>query len=347
MDYRELGRTGVKVSSVCLGTMTWGQQNTEAEAHEQLDYALAHGINFIDTAELYPIPPKAETQGLTETYIGTWLASRKNRDKIILATKVVGRSAMTWFRDDKSNPRLNRKNIFEAIDKSLDRLQTDYVDLYQLHWPDRVIQWGGNPVIHQHGDSEFISFAETFAALEELVKAGKIRFIGLSNESAWGTMSALRAAEGKDHIRVQSIQNAYSLLNRTFETALAEIAMREQVGLLAYSPLAQGFLTGKYQNGAQPKDARRTLFGRMERYEKPGASPAIDAYLKLAKERNLDPAQLALQFVTTRPFVTSNIIGATTMEQLKADIVSKDILWNDDLESAVNAIHLLHTNPCP
>ena len=347
MQYRTLGRTGVKVSSLCLGTMTWGQQNTEAEAHDQLDYALSQGINFIDTAELYSIPPKAETQGSTEKIIGNWLKARGSRDKIILATKVVGRSNATYYRDDKSLPRLNRKNIFEAIDKSLKRLQTDYVDLYQLHWPDRPMQWGSNPVIFQHDAAEYISFAESFAALEELVKAGKIRFIGLSNESAWGTMSALRVAEGKDHIRVQSIQNAYNLVNRTFETALAEIAMREQVGLLAYSPLGQGFLTGKYQKGARPHGARNTLFGRLERYEGANAAIAIDAYLELAKTRGLDPAQLAIQFVTMRPFVTSTIIGATSMAQLKTDIESCNLSWSEELESAVNDIHLRHTNPCP
>jgi aryl-alcohol dehydrogenase-like predicted oxidoreductase len=205
----------------------------------------------------------------------------------------------------------------------------------------------GRQSIFAHDGAEFISFAETFHTLEELVKLGKIRFIGLSNESAWGTMSALKISENKDHIRVQSIQNAYSLVNRTYETALAEIAMREQVSLLAYSPLGQGFLTGKYQNGAEPKGARRTLFGRMERYEKPGANAAIEAYLALAQERGLDPAQLALQFVTTRPFVTSNIIGATSMAQLKTDIASCELEWSDDLEDAVNDIHLLHTNPCP
>jgi aryl-alcohol dehydrogenase-like predicted oxidoreductase len=347
MEYRPLGRSGVEVSAICLGTMTWGQQNTEAEAHEQLDYAVAQGINFIDTAELYPIPPKAKTQGRTETIIGTWMQARKNRDKIILASKVVGSSQMAWFRDDKSNTRLTRPQIFEAIDKSLKRLQTDTIDLYQLHWPDRLMPWGSNPVVFEHEDGKSIPFAETFSALEELQKLGKIRFIGLSNESAWGTMSALKLAQGKDHIRVQSIQNAYNLVNRTFETALAEIAMREQVGLLAYSPLGQGFLTGKYQNGARPAGARRTLFGRMERYETPRAEIAIDAYIKLAKQRGLDPAQLALQFVTTRPFVTSNIIGATTMAQLKTDIDSCTLAWNSELESAVNSIHLLHTNPCP
>jgi aryl-alcohol dehydrogenase-like predicted oxidoreductase len=347
MDYRELGRTGLKVSAICLGTMTWGEQNTEAEGHEQLDYALDQGVNFIDTAELYPIPPKAKTQGRTEEVIGSWMKARGLRDKIILASKVTGSSQMTWFRNNGANTQLSRAQIFEAIDKSLERLQTDYIDLYQLHWPDRPMPWGSNPVIFEHEEAKSIPFIETFAALEELVKAGKIRFIGLSNESGWGTMSALRFAEGKDHIRVQSIQNCYNLLNRTFETALAEIAMREQVGLLAYSPLGQGFLTGKYQNGARPAGARRTLFGRAERYETPGAHAAIDAYLKLAEEHLLDPAQLALQFVTTRPFVTSTIIGATSMAQLKTDIDSCNLAWDNGLESAVNSIHLRHTNPCP
>ncbi len=358
MHYRPLGRTGVNVSALCLGTMTFGEQNTEADGHAQLDYALAKGINFIDTAELYSIPPKAETQGSTETIIGTWLKARGGRDKIVIASKVVGRSNMTWFRDDGSTTNLSRAQIFEAVDKSLKRLQTDYIDLYQLHWPDRSIQWGANPVIYQHqGESgpdymknlkeEEASLRETFDALEELVKRGKIRFIGLSNESAWGTMACLQLSHGKDHIRAQSIQNAYNFVNRTYETALAEVSMREQVGLLAYSPLAQGFLSGKYMNGAKPKGARRTLFGRMQRYETPSADAAIAAYVDLAKQRGLDPAQLALQFVTTRVFVTSNIIGATTMEQLKTDIDSVNLPWSPDLEEAVNAIHLRHTNPCP
>jgi aryl-alcohol dehydrogenase-like predicted oxidoreductase len=347
MQYRSLGRSSLKVSAICLGTMTWGEQNTEAEAHEQLDYAVSCGINFLDTAELYPIPPKAKTRGLTEKYIGTWMQARKNRDRIIVASKVAGRSNMDWFRDSGETTNLSRAQIFEAIDKSLKRLQADYIDLYQLHWPDRPMPWGANPVVFEHEEKESISFAETFAALEELVKRGKIRFIGLSNESAWGTMQALRLAEGKDHIRVQSIQNAYSLLNRTYETALAEIAMREQVGLLAYSPLGQGVLTGKYLGGVLPKGARKTLFGRMGRYETPGAESAIEAYVALAKQCGHDPAQLALQFVTSRPFVTSNIIGATTMAQLKTDIGSSKLKWNKGLENAVNDIHLRHTNPCP
>lgn len=347
MDYRDLGRTGVKVSTLCLGTMTFGQQNSEDEAHAQLDYAIERGINFIDTAELYPIPPKAETQGRTEEFIGSWMHKHHNRDKIILASKVAGRSQMNWFRDGKSSTELSRAQIFEAIDKSLKRLQTDYIDLYQLHWPDREMQWGANPVVYQYQKETGIPLEETFSALEELVKVGKVRFAGLSNESAWGTMRAVQLSENRPEIRIQSIQNAYNLLNRTFEVALAEIAMREEAGLLAYSPLGQGFLTGKYQNGALPTGARKTLFGRMQRYETPGASIAIDAYLKLARERGLDPAQLALQFVTTRPFVTSNIIGATSLEQLKTDIDSIGLEWNGELETAVNSIHLLHTDPCP
>ncbi len=347
MQYRRLGRTDLNVSAICLGTMTWGQQNTEAEGHEQLDYALAHGVNFIDTAELYSIPPKAETFGSTERIIGTWLKARGNRDKVIIASKVVGRGTEPWFRDNGAPTRLTRVQINEALDKSLKRLQTDYIDLYQLHWPDRPMPWGANPTVFQFEEADSTPIEETLAALQDLVKAGKIRHVGLSNESAWGTMSFVHKAEMMGLPRVQSIQNAYNLLNRTFEVALAEIAMREQVGLLAYSPLAQGFLTGKYMNGARPEGARLTLFKRGQRYEKPGSAEAIDAYVALAQKHNLDPAQLAIAFAASRPFTTSVIIGATTMAQLKSDIAALDLVLSPELEKEINAIHQRHSNPAP
>jgi aryl-alcohol dehydrogenase-like predicted oxidoreductase len=347
MHYRPLGRTGLNVSQICLGTMTWGQQNTEADGHAQMDYALDHGINFFDTAELYSIPPRAETQGSTERIIGSWFRARGARDKVILASKVIGRSDNTWFRDDGSKGELSRAQIEEAVNKSLKRLQTDYIDLYQLHWPDRPMAWGANPVIFRHQDGESHPIEEILESLDAMVKAGKIRHVGLSNESAWGTMTFLKHADIRGLPRVESVQNAYNLLNRTYETALAEVSMREKVGLLAYSPLAQGFLTGKYLNGARPAGARTTLFDRSQRYQTPGAEPAIEKYVALAQEFGLDPAQMALAFVNTRPFVTSSIIGATSLEQLKTDIGSIDVTITPELEKRIDAIHLVHTNPCP
>lgn len=351
MEYRRLGRTDLKVSAICLGTMTWGEQNTEAEGHQQMDYALDQGINFFDTAELYSIPPRPETQGSTESIIGSWFKAHGKRDKVILASKVCGRGGNTWFRDDKSETRVTRKQIFEAVDKSLARLQTDYIDLYQLHFPERPMPWGSNPtrfskaLLERPADETPI--AVQLDAFGELVKAGKIRHLGLSNESAWGTMQFLRDAEQGERPRVQSIQNAYSLLNRTFETALAEVALREDVGLLAYSPLAQGFLTGKYLDGARPAGTRTTLFDRGQRYQTEGAEGAIKSYIALAREAGLDPAQMALAFVTSRPFVTANIIGATSMAQLKTDIASTEVAISPELEAKIDAVHQLVGNPCP
>jgi aryl-alcohol dehydrogenase-like predicted oxidoreductase len=352
MEYRQLGRTDLTVSAICLGTMTYGQQNTEAEGHEQMDYALDQGVNFFDTAELYAIPPKAETQGSTERIIGSWFKARGNRDKVILASKIVGRSANDWFRADGGPTRVTRKQIMEAVDNSLKRLQTDYIDLYQIHFPDRPIAWGSNPT--RFNASAFARaedetpIAEQLDAFGEVVKAGKIRHLGLSNESAWGTMTFLaeaKAAPGRP--RVQSIQNAYNLLNRTFETALAEIALRESVGLLAYSPLAQGFLSGKYLEGARPAGARTTLFDRGQRYQTAGSEEAIKAYMALAREAGLDPVQMAQAFVTSRCFVTSNIIGATSMAQLQLAIGSAEVAITPELEAKIDAIHQRVGNPCP
>lgn len=351
MDYRRLGRTDLQVSVICLGTMTWGEQNTEAEGHAQMDYAVEQGINFFDTAELYAIPPRPETQGSTERIIGTWFKARGNRDKIILASKVCGRGGNTWFRDDKSPTRVTRKQIHEAVEKSLKRLQTDYIDLYQLHFPERPMPWGSNPTrfdaaAYQPADDE-TSIPEQLDAFGELVKAGKIRHLGLSNESAWGTMRFVTDSEARGTPRVQSIQNTYSLLNRTFETALAEVALHENVGLLAYSPLAQGFLTGKYLDGARPAGARTTLFDRGQRYQTAGTEDAIKRYIAVAREAGLDPAQMALAFVNGRSFVTSNIIGATSMEQLRTDIASIDVKLSPDVVAQIDAVHQLVGNPCP
>jgi aryl-alcohol dehydrogenase-like predicted oxidoreductase len=347
MEYRRLGRTDLNVSLICLGTMTWGQQNTEADGHAQMDYALDQGINFFDTAELYSIPPRPETQGSTERIIGSWFKARGSRDKVILASKVIGRSDSTWYRDDGSKGELSRAQIEEAVNKSLKRLQTDYIDLYQIHWPDRPMPWGSNPTIFRHQEGPSHPIAETVEIMTDLVKAGKIRHFGLSNESAWGTMTFLKHADAKGQARVQSVQNAYNLLNRTYEVALAEVTMHENVSLLAYSPLAQGYLTGKYLDGARPPGARTTLFSRGQRYENPTAEAAIRKYIALAKEFGLDPAQMALAFVNSRPFLTSNIIGATSMEQLKTDIGSTDVTITPELEERINAIHVEHCNPCP
>lgn len=345
MEYRKLGRTDIKVSAICLGTMTWGQQNTEADGHEQMDYAIDQGINFFDTAELYSIPPREETQGSTEKIIGTWFEKRGNRDKVILASKMVGRTQATYFREGEIS-RLHRAHIMHAIEGSLRRLKTDYIDLYQLHWPDRDIQVFGS-LNYKHSEDAGVPIEETLGVLGELVDQGKIRHIGLSNETAWGTMKFLHEAEKHNLPRIVSIQNIYNLLSQNFEHGLSEISMREDVGLLAYSPLAQGYLTGKYQNGALPEGSRKQLFNRLQRYETPGAPPAITAYLRLAEDYGLDPSQMAIQFVTTRPFVTSNIIGATSMEQLKSNVESLHVTLSQDLLDAIEHTNKLYTYPCP
>jgi aryl-alcohol dehydrogenase-like predicted oxidoreductase len=346
MIRKPLGRTGLHVPIICLGTMTYGEQNTQVEAFAQMDYALERGVNFLDTAELYSIPPRPETSGSTETIIGAWLKERGNRDKITLATKITGRSPMTWFRADGSPTRVNKRHIDEAIEASLKRLQTDYVDLYQLHWPDRKLAtfggWG-----YKDYPNDYEPFEEILAALDAWVQKGAIRHIGVSNESAWGVMRFVEEAERRGLPRIASIQNAYSLVNRTFETGLAEVAIREDVGLLAYSPLAQGYLTGKYLGGARPEGARTTLFNRGQRYEGPSAEAALEAYVALAKAHDLTPAQLALKFCATRSFMTSVIIGATKMDQLVHDIDAFDAPWSEELEKAVETIHATYSNPCP
>jgi aryl-alcohol dehydrogenase-like predicted oxidoreductase len=342
MQYREMGRTGLMVSSCCLGTMTWGEQNTEAQGHEQMDYALDQGVNFLDTAELYSIPPKAETAGSTERVIGTWLKARGTRDKVVLATKVSGPNAdQTWFSDDGTPRRHNAKHIIEAVEKSLKRLQTDYIDLYQLHWPDRSAFRFGAP---QHVADE-TPIEETLRALDDIVKAGKIRYVGLSNETPWGTMEFLRIAERENLPRMASIQNAYNLLTRQFEWGLDEIALRESIGLLAYSPLAQGCLTGKYRNGAVPPGSRRSVFQRMSRYEAEGCAEAVDAYWDLAQEHDLDITQMALKFCDIQPFMTSTIIGATTMDQLKTDIAAFQLELSQDVIDGIERINRTFRSP--
>ncbi len=349
MQYRPLGRTGLNVSLICLGTMTWGEQNTEAEGHAQMDRALERGINFFDTAELYPVPPKAETQGRTESVIGTWFKARKNRDKVILASKVVGRTPMNWFRNGNIPGEQTRAQMTQALEKSLKRLGTDYIDLYQLHWPDRTMPWGSNPTHFKWSDMGDAGnpIEEILDVLGDFVKQGKVRHVGLSNESAWGTMKFLQASEKLGLPRVASIQNAFHLINRTYDVALAEISMREQVSLLAYSPLAQGYLTGKYRNGALPKGSRKEMFNRLQRYEKPGSAEAIELYWALAQELGIDLTKLALAYVNSRPFVGSTIIGATTMEQLETCIDSIDVTITPEIEAKIDAIHQIHMNPAP
>ena len=346
MDYRELGRTGLKVSRLCLGTMTFGEQNSEADGHAQMDYALDCGINIFDAAEIYPIPPRAETQGRTEAIIGTWLAARKARDKVMIATKVAGRGKMIWLRKDASKTRQSPAQIAEAVEASLRRLNTDYLDLYQLHWPDRPMRiFEGHDYLHLEGDSHPVH--EILGALGRLVTDGKVRFVGLSNETPWGVMSFLRASDQHGLPRPVSIQNAYNLVNRSFETGLSEIFYRERVSLLGYSPLGQGYLSGKYEGGALPPESRKTLFDRLGRYEKGNGPRAVSTYVELAKRHGVDPAQMAIAFAVSRPFMTSVIIGATTIEQLRTDIAAANLTLSDDVLEEIEQIHLDTPNPCP
>jgi len=344
MEKRQLGRTNLNVSLICLGTMTWGEQNTEREAFEQLDYAVDQGINFIDAAEMYPVPPRGETQGLTETYLGNWLKARGRRDDLVIATKVTGPSGMNYMR---GGPRLTREQIHTAVDDSLRRLQTDYIDLYQVHWPERQANFFGKLGFEPGDDGDAVPVDETLGALNELVEAGKVRHIGLSNETAWGAMHYLRLSEKHGWPRPVSVQNPYNLLNRSYEVGLAEVSMRENCGLLAYSPLAFGALTGKYLGGRQPAGARLTEFPRFSRYTSEHAVEATAAYVNLAGEHGLSPAQMALAYVNSRPFLTSNIIGATTMDQLAENIESAHIRLSDELLGRIESLHQRYTYPCP
>ena len=348
MEKRPLGRTGIDVTSLCLGTMMYGEQIGEDEAREQMDACLDFGINFFDTAEMYTIPPKAETQGNSERIVGQWIKDRGCRDRIVLATKVMGRSSNAYMRPWDEKPRLNRKHIEFAIDRSLKNLQTDYIDLYQTHWPDRQVPIFGNDLDgYKPYEEEGDAILETLEVMGDLQKAGKIRAFGVSNETAYGVMRHVHTAAQHDLPRAASIQNAYSLLNRTFETGLAEVAMQEDVGLLAYSALAMGELSGKYASGETPKNSRRDWFGKSPRYQTPGKEKALAGYLKVAQDFGLDPAAMAFQFATTRPWVTSNIFGAHGQDQLQTVFNSLDIQWTDELDKAVNAVHVEQPNPCP
>lgn len=349
MQKAELGRTGLTVSRVCLGTMTWGSQNTEAEGHAQMDLAVERGVDFFDTAEMYAVPPDPRWQGETERIIGTWFKASGKRDQIVLATKIAGRSPMNWLRADGSPCRQTRAQIDEAVERSLQRLQTDWIDLYQLHWPERplrVFGGAGNTYI-DYGDEGYEPLEAILESLNRHVEAGRIRHLGVSNETPWGVMRLLAAAEARGWPRIVSIQNAYNLVNRSFEQGLAEIAMREQVGLLAYSPLAQGYLTGKYRDGALPAGARKTLYNRLQRYEGPGAEAAINGYLDLAAELGVSPSALAIKFCDAQPWVTSTIIGATSTQQLTADLDAFDLPWTAEMQSAVDRLHAQQPNPCP
>lgn len=342
MKYRKLANTNLDVSVICLGTMTYGEQNTESEAHEQLDYSIANGINLIDTAEMYAIPPKKETQGLTEKIIGTWLAKRKDREKIYVATKVAG-PGMEYLR---GGSRLDKKQIFQAVDDSLKRLQTDYIDLYQVHWPERKSNYFGR-LGYEYSDEMGVSIEETLEAMTDLVKSGRVRYIGISNETPWGTSRYLNIAKERSMERIVTIQNPYSLLNRIYEVGLAEISQHENVGLLAYSPLGFGQLTGKYINKTE-KNSRLGLFGDwFTRYSNEECLRAVKEYLKIADKYNLSLTHLALAFVNTRPFVTSNIIGATTMEQLKENIDSVNIEITETMLEDINQVHSSQPNPAP
>jgi aryl-alcohol dehydrogenase-like predicted oxidoreductase len=350
MQRRRLGRTDLDVSAICLGTMTWGQQNTEADGHAQMDLAFSRGVNFLDTAELYAIPPKPETQGSTERIVGSWMKARGNRDRVVLASKVVGRTANEWFRGGRPS-KLVRADIFDAVEKSLKRLQTDYLDLYQIHFPERRVPWGASPTRvgtwPPPRDEDETPISETIAVFDELVKAGKIRHLGLSNESSWGVMRFVFESETGNGPRVATLQNAYNLVNRTFEVNLAEVCDREEISLLAYSPLAQGYLTGKYDHGAKPEGARTTLFDRGQRYETPNAAEVQLEYNELARSFDMEPALFANAFVNNRPFVTSNIIGATSIPQLEMALDATEVKWTDEMQKAVDAVHQRVGNPCP
>ena len=345
MKFKKLGNTDLDVSLICLGTMTWGTQNTEKDAFEQMDYSVSQGVNFFDTAEIYSVPPTSDSYGKTEVMIGNWFEKRKNRDKIILASKVAG-PGCDWIRGGGNN--FDEKKIGEAIDGSLKRLKTDYIDLYQLHWPERSTNFfGRRDYSYNNKEGEWNSFENILDALGKYIKSGKIRYIGMSNETPYGLSRYLEISKNKGAPRMMSVQNPYSLVNRTYEIGMSEISIRQKCGLLVYYPLAAGALSGKYRNGEMPKKSRMALFKGWERHLNPLAMRAYDEYYKLAKDFNLTMVQLAQSFVNSRPFVTSNIIGATTMEQLKENIDSVNIDFTDEMMERVDKIHNENPNPSP
>ncbi|WP_415284604.1 aldo/keto reductase [Candidatus Pelagibacter sp. Uisw_130] len=345
MNYKKLGNTDLKVSTICLGTMTWGEQNTQNEGFEQMDYALDQGVNFWDTAEIYSVPPREETFGHTETIIGNWFEKTKKRDKVILASKVCG--PMREYVRGGGN-QFGEKNITEALEGSLKRLKTDCIDLYQLHWPERKTNFFGK-LGYEHDDSnEWTRFEDILGNLKKFIDQGKIKNVGVSNETPWGLSKYLELSKDKNLPRMLSVQNPYNLLNRTYEIGLAEMSIREQAGLLAYSPLACGYLSGKYRNKQLPKNSRMERDGDFwTRYAKPNTDKAIDAYYEIAKKNKLDLTQMSLKFLEIQPFVTSVIIGATTMEQLKINIESIDIDLSEDIINKINEVQKTYPNPCP
>ena len=346
MDYRPLGRSGIEVSAICLGTMTWGTQNTPQEGFAQMDLARERGVTFFDAAEMYPTPPSAETQGRTEEVIGDWLESRGCRTEIVVATKVTGPgSRFPYIRG--GNTRLDRANIEAAVETSLKRLKTDYIDLYQLHWPERSTNIFGQLGYRHDPDEQPVPLEETLGVLSDLVASGKVRSVGLSNETPWGTMTCLKLAEQGKGPRVASVQNPYSLLNRSFEVGLSEIAIREDCGLLAYAPIAAGVLSGKYLDGAQPAGARLTLYPQNSRYRKPTSEAAVRKYVELARAHGLRPEVMANAFVVSRPFTTASIVGATSVEQLEIQLSASQVQLSEEVLEGIEAIHAEHTIPCP
>ncbi|MGB7800718.1 NADP(H)-dependent aldo-keto reductase [Buttiauxella sp.] len=346
MQYHRIPHSSLEISTLGLGTMTFGEQNSEADAHAQLDYAVHQGVNLIDVAEMYPVPPRPETQGLTETYVGNWLKQRGNREKLVIATKVSGPSRNNDA-GIRPNQILDRRNIRDALDASLKRLQTDYIDLYQVHWPQRATNCFGKLGYTWTDNAVPVTLLETLEALTEFQRAGKIRYIGVSNETPWGVMRYLQLAEKHDLPRIVTIQNPYSLVNRSYEVGLAEITQREGVELLAYSCLGFGTLTGKYLNGAKPAGARNTLFSRFTRYSGEQTQQAVAAYVDVAKRHNLDPAQMALAFVRRQPFVASTLLGATTLEQLKTNLESLHLDLSEDVLEELEAVNRVYTYPAP
>ncbi|MFQ3612458.1 MAG: NADP(H)-dependent aldo-keto reductase [Cyanobacteriota bacterium] len=346
MRYLPLGHSSLTVSEICLGTMTFGQQNTMAEAHEQLDYALAQGINFIDTAEMYPVPARAETQGSTERYIGEWL-QHQQRDQLIIATKIAGPGRpWHWIRNGSLS--ITRDNIKQAVADSLKRLKTDYIDLYQIHWPDRYVPQFGEVSYDPSRERPTVPIAEQLEALAEMVQAGLIRYIGLSNETPWGVSEFCHLAEQLSLPKVVSIQNAYNLINRVFEVGLAEVCRHEHIGLLAYSPLGFGVLTGKYLQAEKPTGSRLALFeGFGRRYLKPNVAEAVAGYVSISQNYGLTPAQLALAFVRSRWFMTSTIIGATNLAQLKENLSCLQVELSAEMLAEIEAVHQRYPNPAP